>query len=200
MAALPLTYEDFVAYTPYSTIGPYRTADFLLLPEGERVELLKGRLIESPCPAPLHQIVALELAIRLRRIADARGDVLLTAPMDVVLSDHTALQPDVLLLRAANRHRLRDRIYGPVDLAVEVLSPSTNRRDRIEKLALYAEYGVCEYWIVDPEVRVFDFLTLRNDAYQLVMAQGDVYQSPSFPEIQLNVTDFWRVIDRRLPQ
>src|SRR5687767_13632084 len=129
MATVPLTYESFVEYTPYSTIGPYRAADFLKLPEGERVELLKGRFIVSPCPTPLHQVIALELAIRLQRIADVTGDLLITAPMDVVLSDHTILQPDVLLLRAANRHRLRDRVYGSVDLAIEVLSPSTSRRD-----------------------------------------------------------------------
>lgn len=154
----------------------------------------------SPCPTPLHQVVALELAIRLQHIADSTGDIVLTAPMDVVLSEHTILQPDVVLLRTANRHRLRDRVHGPVDLAVEVLSPSTSRRDRIEKLALFAEFGVSEFWIVDPAARVVDFLALRNAVYQVVMPQGNRYQSPLFPEIHLDLSDFWAVIDRRLPE
>jgi Uma2 family endonuclease len=124
----------------------------------------------------------------------------MTAPMDVVLNDHTVLQPDVVLLRASNRHRLRDRIHGPVDLAIEVLSPSTSRRDRIEKLALYSEFGVTEFWIVDPATRVFEFLTLQDSAYQVNVPQSQRYHSPRFPEIDFDIADFWAVIDRRFPQ
>lgn len=199
MATVPSTYESFIGYAPYSTVGPYRASDFLKLPEGERVELLKGRFIVSPCPTPLHQVVALELAIRLQRLADATGDIVITAPMDVVLSDDTVLQPDVVLLRATNRHRLRDRIHGPVDLAIEVLSPSTSRRDRIEKLSLFSEFNVPEFWIVDPAARIFEFLTLRDGAYQVAMLQDHRYQSPLFPEIHLDIADFWAVIDHRFP-
>jgi Uma2 family endonuclease len=198
MATVPVSYESFGEYTPYSTIGPYRADDYLELPEGERVELLRGRFIVSPCPTPLHQLIAMELAYRLQRIADMSGDIVLMAPMDVVLSDHTILQPDVLMIRAANRKRLRDRVYGPVDLAIEVLSPSTSRRDRIEKLALYAQHSVAEFWIVDPDARVLEFLTLREGAYQVTIPRDGRYQSPLIPGIEIDVADFWSVIDRRL--
>ncbi len=200
MSNQTLIYESFLGFSPYSTIGPYRAADYLRLAEGEPVELLKGRLIVSPCPTPIHQLVLLELATRLQTIADQTGGLVLPAPMDVVLSDHTILQPDVLLLRAAARSRLADRVHGPADLVVEILSPSTSRRDRIEKLSLYAEYGVPEFWIVDPDARTFDFLSLRDAAYQVVVAHGDLYQSPLFPEIHIDLAAFWQVIDRRMPQ
>jgi Uma2 family endonuclease len=102
------------------------------------------------------------------------------------------------MVRAVNRQRLRDRVYGPVDLAIEVLSPSTSRRDRIEKLALYAQHGVAEFWIVDADARVLDFLTLRDGAYQVAVAQDGLYQSPLFPEVVIDIADFWSLIDRRL--
>jgi Uma2 family endonuclease len=74
----------------------------------------------------------------------------------------------------------------------------TSRRDRIEKLALYAEHGVAEFWIVDPDARVVEFLTLRDGVYQVAVPQDGRYQSSLFAEIAIDLTDFWSVIDRRL--
>jgi len=193
-----ITYEEFTSYSPHSTIGPYRSADFLQLPEGEPVELLRGRFVVSPCPTPRHQMIVLQLALHLERICQQTGDLVFPAPMDVVLSDDTILQPDIALIRASNRGRVQDRIQGPADLVIEVLSPSTSRRDRLEKLDLYAKYGIAEYWIVDPESRVFDFYTNHNGTFTVTMS-AKVYQSPQFVEVQIDLDEFWKVIDRRLP-
>ncbi len=58
MSTVTPQYETFTGYSPASEPGPYRAADYMELPEGERVELIRGRLIMSPCPTPLPQILS----------------------------------------------------------------------------------------------------------------------------------------------
>ena len=83
------------------------------------------------------------------------------APFDVHLSEHNVLCPDVLYFAPASLHLLSDRgAEGAPDLAIEVLSPSTARRDRKVKRAIYARHGVKELWLVHPDaetIEVFDF-------------------------------------------
>ena len=71
-------------------------------------------------------------------------------------------------------------IEGPPDLVIEVVSPSNRGRDLLTKRSLYARAGVREYWLVDPEARTIEILTLDRDAFHLaVAASGD--ETPSFP-------------------
>jgi len=135
---------------------------------------------------------------RFIKISEASDGFAMVAPMDTVLSDDTIPQPDVIYVRKENRKILKDRVRGVPDLVIEVLSPSTSRRDRLEKLDLYAKYGIAEYWIVDPESRVFDFYTNHNGTFSVVTS-AKVYQSPKFTEVQIDLDEFWKVIDRRLP-
>ena len=70
------------------------------------------------------------------------------------LSDHDIVEPDLLVVLAARGSYLTKRtVAGPPDLIVEILSPSTRRKDRELKLNLYQRAGVDEYWIVDPVAR-----------------------------------------------
>jgi Uma2 family endonuclease len=199
MATDNLQYEAFTGYSPHSTVGPYRAEDYWVLPEGEPVQLLRGRLIVSPSPNILHQLIVLRLCELISVIADHNDGCALVAPMDTVLSEHTISQPDVIYIRSANKGILEDRVRGVPDLVVEVLSPSTARVDRLEKMDLYAQHGIAEYWIVDPESQVFEFLILKDGSYQEHAAQLDRYTSPQFAEVQLDLADFWKVIERRNP-
>lgn len=200
MSTDSLAYETFDQSTPHTTTGPYTAEDYLSLPEGERVELLRGRLIMmSPAPRPRHQFVGVKLAIVLDSIATTHGGIALPSPVDVKLDDHTILQPDVVYLRPAHLDRIGDRIHGAPDLVVEVLSRSTTNRDRVEKLDLYAQAGVAEYWIVDPESHVFEFHTLDGSSYRVTAKDSGEYQSPQFEELKLDLTAFWQEIDRRWP-
>ena len=70
--------------------------------------------------------------------------------MDVRLADHSVVQPDLIYVSRERSSVLHERIRGAPDLVVEILSPSTARRDLGEKLRLYAESDIREYWIVDP--------------------------------------------------
>jgi len=76
------------------------------------------------------------------------------APFEVELTADSAVQPDVLVVLADRAHQLTpERLLGPLSLAVEVISYTSKRTDRLQKRRLYQEEGVPEYWIVDPEER-----------------------------------------------
>lgn len=193
-------YEEFTGFTPCSTVGPYRAADYYQLEEGAPYELIRGRLIMSPSPTSLHQIIVGQLFLKLDAIADTSGGRTLLSPIDVIFSDDTILQPDALYLSAERLHQFKERIEGAPDLVVEILSPGTGRRDRTEKLDLYAKYQVPEYWIVDPATQVFEFLLLQDGEYVVQRQPDDRYQSPRLPEIEIDLAAFWAEVERRLPQ
>ena len=80
------------------------------------------------------------------------------------------------------------------------LSPGSARRDRGEKLSLYAQYGVREYWIFDPEGRQIEFLVHEAGRFIVALPVAGEYRSQGLPEIHLDVTTFWRKVESRLPQ
>ncbi len=82
------------------------------------------------------------------------------SPMDVVLDEPAALviQPDVLFVANERLDIIRERVWGPPDLVVEVLSPRTARRDRTTKLGWYRQYGVRECWLVDVTQRAIEVI------------------------------------------
>jgi Uma2 family endonuclease len=138
------------------------------------------------------------IASLLFEISRRSGGRALAAPTDVVLDDHTILQPDALYVRRERRRIVQERVYGPPDLLVEILSPHNSRRDRIDKLNLYAQYGVAEYWIVDPVERQFDFLVNRHGKFEVQPQQDDRYSSPVCAEIEIDLAAFWHDLDEQL--
>lgn len=154
--------------TSSEATGPYTVADYMALPEdGPQYELLDGRLEMNPSPRSYHQRVLGRLHVALYEQLERTGlGLVLLAPMDVVLDDRNVLQPDLLFVRAERTGIVRDRVHGPPDLVVEVLSPSTTRRDREVKRRLYARFGVPACWIVDPEARSLEALGLRGKTYR----------------------------------
>jgi Uma2 family endonuclease len=167
--------------------------------KGELVELIQGRFIESSTPLPHHQFVVALLAASFVKVARGSGGVALIGPIDVVLSDHSILQPDIVYISKQRRNIIKQRITGAPDFVVEVLSKGTSRRDRIEKLELYARYGVSEYWIVDPQAQLFEFLVNDNGRFVVHSPLNDRYQSPCLPEVAIQVADFWREVSERWP-
>lgn len=198
MSTHAIQYETLSGFTPPSTIGPYRAEDYWKLPEGEPVELIRGRLVMSPAPTTLHQTLVAMLSTLLLEASRRSGGRALPGPSDVVLDDHTILQPDALYVRRERKNIICERVFGPPDLVVEILSPHNSRRDRIDKLNLYAQYGVAEYWIVDPHERQFDFLVNRSGKFEIQPQQDDRYRSPICPEIEIDLADFWRDLDQLL--
>jgi Uma2 family endonuclease len=198
MSTTAFQFESFDAFSPYVAAGPYRAADYWQLPEGEPIELIHGRFVASPSPFSAHQIVAAFLTELFVGIARRSGGIALSAPMDVILSDETIVQPDVIYISAGRRSILRNQVEGPPDLVIEIIS-GTARRDRVEKLDIYARHGVAEYWIVDPQAQLIEFLINESGRFVVQSPANDRYQSPRLPEVEIQLADFWREVDERLP-
>lgn len=121
--------------------------EYDLLPEGFPAQLIEGFLVKEPSPTYGHQRIEHEILARLAELVGRARAVV--SPSDVVLDDHNVYQPDVLVLRTIPPDEVRD--VGIPLLAVEVLSPSTRRRDREVKTRHLIEAGVEEVWLVDRE-------------------------------------------------
>ena len=197
MSTTTFHFETFTAFSPFTDLGPYRAADYWELPEGEPVELMKGRFIVSPSPNVLHQVIVSSLLEILRAAARKSGGIAVCAPMDVILSDDTILQPDLLYVSKARRGIVKQRIDGAPDLVVEIISGSA-RRDRIEKLDLYARYGVGEYWIVEPEAQVIQFLINENGQFVVQSSTNNRYKSSRLPEVEIDMPALWQDVDSQM--
>jgi len=182
--------------TPSAVHGPYRVADYMEYEGEERCELIFGRLYVTPSPSSEHQYVVLKLGASFLGVAEATGGRAFVAPMDVVLADHSVVQPDVGYVSRARRSVVRNRIRGVPDLLVEVLSPTSGLRDRMAKRKLYASTGVPEYWIVDPQTRQIDFFRLAEGRYVVVELEGPTYRSATGPESELDGEGFWAAVER----
>ena len=132
-------------------------------------ELWEGELIMSPAPAPQHQRIVARLYRLLDDFVSARdlGQVFLT-PIDVVLAQRRTVQPDLIFIDRGNQKIIQDAIRGVPDLVMEVVSKGSWRRDRIDKRSLYQQFGVKEYWIIDPEAQTIELLFLSARAYRLL--------------------------------
>ncbi len=142
--------------------------DYRELPnDGRRYEIIEGELFMSPAPTPRHQLAILELAGSLHAFArDHALGVVLMAPIDVVLSSHDIVQPDVLFVTEARRSIVSSQnIQGAPDLVVEVLSPTSRRTDERTKRLLYAQFGIPEYWLLDPDLELAKVFRLEGRAY-----------------------------------
>lgn len=143
--------------TPTGVVGHYHqytVEDREALPEERRTELIDGVIYDMASPATFHQHIAGQIYRQLcNYIFDRGGDCIpFIAPSDVQLDmdEWTMVQPDVFVI--CDRGRIRNKnVQGAPDLVVEVLSPSTRKKDMGLKLHKYANAGVREYWLVDPD-------------------------------------------------
>ena len=166
--------------------------DYAKTPEDERYELIDGELIMAAAPNMLHQGIGAGL-FRYFLIAVDRGlGWAYFAPVDVVLSEYDVVQPDLLFVLRENAHIITAaNVQGAPDLVVEILSPSTARRDWNEKRDLYAKYGVGELWIADPDARVVWVMTLRDGEYEVVGKYGDMqtFSSPTLAGVTIDLRE-----------
>ena len=126
------------------------TVDYLatITDESNRYELADGVLLVTPAPRSMHQRVVARLIAVLMAAKSPEHDVM-PAPFDWRISPVTQFQPDIIVAWRVNVGEERLEV-APL-LAVEVLSPSTRRRDLVLKRDAYAAAGVPAYWIVEPD-------------------------------------------------
>ena len=170
-------------------------ADLASFPDdGLRRELLEGELLVSPAPRLRHQKTVGRLHgaiwVHLEQVGGAEVYLALT---DVVLSDITVLEPDLLVVTDRQRAQLTEKnIQGPPALVIEVLSDP--RIDRVRKRDLYAKYGVPEYWVVDPDAGQVEIyrLTDRTFAAPQVLKPGELLATPTLPGLSIDLATLFR--------
>jgi len=122
----------------------------------------------SPSPSFFHQEVVVRFHDLLRAwVRKHNLGKTGIAPLDMILTSRRVVQPDAFFVSNARSSVLQDRLRGAADLVVEVISPESRRRDRIDKRDLYEQHGVREYWMIDPEAQTVEVLHLESGEYQL---------------------------------
>ena len=147
----------------------YTYADYYTWNDGKRYELIDGTAyLMEPAPLFGHQRVSVKLENQIENYLKGKPGEMSHAPFDVRLNfekgDNTVLQPDIVVF--ADQSKLFGTgCIGAPDMVIEILSPSTARRDRVKKFNQYLLAGVREYWIVDPDEKTVVANILENSVY-----------------------------------
>ena len=145
--------------------GGYTIEDYFSLPEEKRAELIDGVFYDMASTSVIHQLIAGQIFVQLNVFLRKKkaSCVPCIAPVDVQLDcdDRTMVQPDVLVV--CDREKIRKSgIFGAPDFVAEILSKATRRKDMVVKLAKYAQAGVREYWLIDPDKQNVLVYDLKN--------------------------------------
>ncbi len=167
-------------------------ADYVRFPEdGLRHEIIDGEHFVTPSPSLRHQRISGTLFYLLRsHLENHPVGELFYAPFDALLGAHDIVVPDLLYLSEERRHFLTAKnLQGPPNLVIEILSPSTSRRDRRLKRDLYERVGVEEYWLVDPERNVVNIYRWEAGASEssAEYEKTATLTSPLFPGLNLQL-------------
>ena len=170
-------------------------SDLVATPDdGKRYELVEGDLFVTPSPNPVHQRVSRQLLLPLQSYFDDRsiGEVFY-APIDLILTNQDVFVPDLVVVSRPQSITKRG-IEGAPLLVVEILSPSTRKRDRGLKARRYAELGVEHYWIVDPENRHIECGRLAGKTFEVVAEEeGEAtLRHPNWDELEIDLGALWR--------
>ena len=153
----------------------YTYADYLEWDENERIELIYGAPVMMAPPSRRHQEISGEIYRQLANFLEGKKCRVYSAPFGVRLFEgaedspedvDTVVEPDIAVV--CDHGKLDDQgCKGAPDMVIEILSPSTQRHDRLTKLNLYQQAGVGEYWIVNPEDRTVQVMLLENGLYRV---------------------------------
>ncbi len=154
--------------------GQWTETDYFKLPESSRiVELTDGEIFIMPPPSFRHRHIIARLFTDLQgKVAEGRLGTVVFAPVAVRLWPGKIREPDILYYAEEHRNRIGDLVSGPPDLAVEVISPATRKADRHDKFYEYAQAGIAEYWLVEPEAGTVEVFVLDDEVYTLLVKAG----------------------------
>jgi Uma2 family endonuclease len=171
----------------------YTYADYCTWDDSERWELIDGEAYNMSAPGEAHQIALVELLAQLHSFLRGKPCKVFVAPFSVRLNaegtDDTVVEPDLTVV--CDQKKLDGKgVVGAPDFVIEIISPSSVRRDRIVKFNLYRNAGVREYWIVEPETKTVQACTLKDGQY-ILAAYGDEDTAPVhiLPGCEINLND-----------
>lgn len=179
--------------------GHWSEGDYLALETNRLVEFSHGYIEVLPVPSIKHQFILLFLYRLLHNFTVSRGlGTVLAAPARVRLWPGKHREPDVFLLLTRSGRRIFEQYVDGADLAMEVVSGGSRDRyrDLVEKRQEYAQAGIPEYWIVDPETDSVTVLYLQGDAYDEhgIFARGETATSRLLPGFTVPVNE---ILDAR---
>ncbi|GAB5403294.1 MAG: Uma2 family endonuclease [Aureliella sp.] len=170
-----LTYEDYVCYPD----------------DGKRHEIIDGEHFINPAPSTYHQEVSRRIQFQLyTQIELEKLGAVIDAPVDVQLSPHDIVQPDLVIVLTDNRIVTPTKVKGSPEHVIEILSPSTEQNDRKLKFDLYQRSGIGEYWIVDPAEQTIEQFVLTDSKY--VPREHNDHISVSYlPDVSVDLNQVW---------
>lgn len=181
-------------HAPWPEQGEWTYEDYLRLPDdGRRYEIIEGMLHVTDASDWLHQRIVARLGTLIENLLARldKGGAIIPAPFEVHLPGIAKpVQPDLVFIAAEHYPAEPPPFFeGVPDVIVEVLSPSSIRRDRHVKFGAYERAGVPEYWIVDRGTRSIEVYVLSGREYALLGQFGPetVARSQALPDLEVPV-------------
>jgi Uma2 family endonuclease len=130
-------------------------SDYARLPDdGNRYEVIDGELLVTPSPSPQHQRIMARLTIALDAYVEHHGLGVVVPDVDLLFQTGQFLRPDLLVVPESSRPGITRRgIEMAPSLVIEIQSPTSSAIDRVKKPARYGDFGIPDYWVLDPEER-----------------------------------------------
>ena len=159
----------------------YTYADYKTWNDEDRFEIINGTVYNmSPSPMRIHQKISINLSSAIKQYLKNKPCQIYAAPFDVRFVDYenqsddeieVVVQPDIVVV--CDEKKLDDYgCKGTPDIVIEILSPSTYKKDKFEKFSLYETYGVKEYWIVYPGEKIIEVYKLTDGKYRIPEIYG----------------------------
>ena len=168
------------------------------LPEDKRVEVFDGVIYDMASPSQIHQAVSIQLSTVINNyILSKKGACsIFNAPFDVKLSDTPLIivQPDIMVV--CDKDKLDDkRCNGAPDFIIEIVSPSNPADDYIRKLYYYKNYGVREYWIVDPRRKTVTVNYFDGDIVSVQYSFDSIIKVNIYDDLYINFSEIAKLLN-----
>jgi len=156
-----------------------------------RLEYFDGEVVYLESPSVEHQRVLLNIAAEFRNYFRGKSCEVFISPLDVWLTNEekttkVKVQPDLMVI-SDKAGLKKNAYYGVPDLIIEIIAPSNESHDRVKKYSTYMEFGINEYWMVNPKLKTIEVYIFEEDEYkQVAIYKGDdCAVSQTFKELKI---------------
>ena len=168
------------------------------LPEDTRVEVFDGITYDMASPSEIHQTISMELSTILNTYIKRKKGAckVFHAPFDVKLNDNplTIVQPDLMII--CDRDKLDGkRCNGAPDFIIEIVSPNNASDDYIRKLFYYKNYGVREYWVVDPHRKIVTVNFFEGDIVNVQYSFDSTIKVNIYDDLYIVFSDIAKLLN-----
>lgn len=168
------------------------------LPEDKRVEVFDGIIYDMASPSQIHQAISMQLSTVINNyILGKKGSCsIFNAPFDVKLSDAPLIivQPDIMVVYDKDKLDGK-RCNGAPDFIIEIVSPGNPSDDYIRKLYYYKNYGVREYWIVDPRRKTVTVNYFDDDIVSVQYSFDSIIKVNIYDDLYINFSDIAKLLN-----